>query len=231
MTQPGAFFLASLRPLCAHATVPAVNLIDRTLSQSLAYRLWMAPWAARKLDPVLRHNDVRAIKRVLDVGCGPGTNAPAFAHADYVGVDLNERYIEDARKRHDRTFLVADVRGNDFPLDSDFDCILLNSLLHHLDLAASHALLQRLTELLTPDGHVHIIDLVLPEQLGIPRALAKADRGNYPRALAEWRSLFSDVFTPVLFEPFQVTAGPVTLWELVYFKGRLKTNAAARAIR
>jgi SAM-dependent methyltransferase len=199
-----------------------VNLVDRILSQSLVYRLWMAPWAARKLDPILRHNDLRSIRRVLDVGCGPGTNAPAFQHAEYVGVDLNERYIADARRRFGRNFVAADVRGNDFPVGSGFDCILVNSLLHHLDLASTRTLLQRLTELLTPDGHVHIIELVLPDQLGIPRALAQADRGKYARSLSEWRSLFSDIFTPVLFEPFQLTGGPLTLWELVYFKGRLK---------
>jgi SAM-dependent methyltransferase len=35
---------------------------------------------------------------VLDAACGPGTNAPVCAHADYVGVDLNERYVESARR-------------------------------------------------------------------------------------------------------------------------------------
>jgi SAM-dependent methyltransferase len=205
--------------------VAAVNLIDLILRQPLAYRLWMAPWAARKLEPVLRHNDVRSIRRVLDVGCGPGTNASAFAHADYVGVDLNEQYIADARKRYNRNFLAADVRGNDFPVGSGFDCILVNSLLHHLDLESSRTLLQRMTELLTPDGHVHIVELILPDQIGVPRALARADRGQYPRPLAEWKSLFSEIFTPVVFEPFTLTGGPVTLWEMVYFKGRLKTPA------
>jgi SAM-dependent methyltransferase len=202
-----------------------VNLIDLILRQPLAYRLWMAPWAARKLEPVLRNNDVSAIKRVLDVGCGPGTNAASFAHADYVGVDLNEQYIADARKRYGRNFLAADVRGNDFPVGSGFDCILVNSLLHHLDLESSRTLLERMTELLTPDGHVHIVELILPDELGVPRALARADRGKYPRPLAAWKDLFSSIFEPVVFEPFTLTGGPVTLWEMVYFKGRLKTRS------
>ncbi len=201
-----------------------MSLIDLILRQPLAYRLWMAPWAAQKLEPVLRNNDVGSIKRVLDVGCGPGTNAPAFTHADYVGVDLNAAYVADARKRYGRNFLAADVRGNDFPVGSGFDCILLNSLLHHLDTDSTHSLLRRLTELLTPGGHVNIIELIIPDEWGFPRALAKADRGAYPRSLAEWRIIFSEVFEPVIFEPFPVMGGPVRLWEMVYFKGRLKTN-------
>jgi SAM-dependent methyltransferase len=205
-----------------------VSLIDLILRQPLAYRLWMAPWAARKLAPVLRHNDVRSIKRVLDVGCGPGTNAPAFADADYVGVDLNAQYIADARKRFGRNFLAADVRGNDFPVGSGFDCILVNSLLHHLDLEATRTLLGRLAELLTPDGHVHILELVMPERLSVAKALAHADRGDYPRSLAAWKDIFAEKFTPVLMEPYQVTGGPVALWQMVYFKGRLKGAPAAQ---
>jgi SAM-dependent methyltransferase len=202
-----------------------VNLIDIILRQPLAYRLWMAPFAAQKLEPVLKYNDVKSIKRVLDVGCGPGTNAASFAHADYVGVDLNAQYVADARKRYGRNFLVADVRGNDFPVGAGFDCILVNSLLHHLDLASSRSLLARLGELLTPDGHVHILELVMPTKLSMAKALAHADRGDYPRPLAEWKTLFSETFAPVLMEPYKVTGGPVTLWQMVYFKGHLKTAA------
>ena len=202
-----------------------MSLIDLILRQPLAYRLWMAPFAAAKLEPVLRHNDVRSIKRVLDVGCGPGTNAPSFAHADYVGVDLNEQYVASARKRFGRTFVAADVRGNDFPVGSGFDCILVNSLLHHLDLESSRGLLRRLAELLTPDGHVHILELVMPTSLSVARALAHADRGDYPRPLADWKTLFNEVFDEVLLEPYQLTGGPITLWQMVYFKGRLKKTS------
>jgi SAM-dependent methyltransferase len=196
-----------------------VSLIDLILRQPLAYRLWMAPFAAAKLQPVLRHNDLRSVKRVLDVGCGPGTNAPWFAHADYVGVDLNERYVSDARQRYGRTFVAADVRGNDFPVGDGFDCILVNSLLHHLDDRASRTLLDRLNELLTADGHVHILELVMPEQLSVARALAHADRGDYPRPLGDWKRLFGEVFAQDLLEPYPVNGGPVTLWQMVYFKG------------
>jgi SAM-dependent methyltransferase len=202
-----------------------VSLIDLILRQPLAYRLWMAPFAAAKLQPVVRHNDLRAVKRVLDVGCGPGTNAPWFQHADYVGVDLNEQYVANARKRYGRTFVAADVRGNDFPVGSGFDCILVNSLLHHLDTPSSRSLLERLAQLLTPDGHIHMLELVMPEGLSVARALAHADRGDFPRPLAEWKTLFNEIFAQDLLEPYQLTGGPVTLWQMVYFKGRLKTSS------
>lgn len=178
---------------------------------------------------MLVHNDLRSIKRVLDVGCGPGTNAAAFRHADYVGVDLNERYVRAARRRYGRTFLAADVRSEALPVGQGFDCVLANSLFHHLDLPSSRLLLQRLSELVTPDGYVHIVDLVLPSRPSIARALARADRGRFARPLADWKTLFSETFEPVLLEPFDLTAGGVRLWELVYFKGRLGNRNSAHS--
>jgi SAM-dependent methyltransferase len=199
-----------------------MNLVERILSQPLAYRLWQVPFAGRKLEPIAQHNDLTSIKRVLDVGCGPGTNAPFFAQADYLGVDLNPSYIDSARKRFGRNFQVADVRSHDFPRGDGFDFILVNSLLHHIDLASSRSLLQRMTELLTPDGHVHVIELVLPERVSVARALARADRGNYARPLGDWKTIFTEHFETVVFEPFAQKNAGVTLYELVYFKGRVR---------
>jgi|SRR5882724_11021569 len=70
---------------------------------------------------------------VLDVGCGPGTNARRFAHAKYFGIDINDRYIQLARVRYHRDFLVADATTSDAIPAGSYDFILVNSFLHHLD--------------------------------------------------------------------------------------------------
>jgi hypothetical protein len=75
---------------------------------------------------------------------------------------------------------------------------------------------------LTDDGHVHILDLVLPIRPSVSRLLARADRGDYPRPLEQWRELFTAVFDPVVFEPYPLGAAGVTLWNMVYFKGRAR---------
>jgi hypothetical protein len=63
------------------------------------------------------------------------------------------------------------------------------------------------------------VDLVLPQHLSISRALALADRGDFPRPLEEWRGIFEQHFRPVVFEPFALKMGGLALWELAYFKG------------
>lgn len=195
----------------------------RLMENTLAYRVWQAPFAERKLAPLFAHNDVAAARRVLDVGCGPGTNAHHFAHADYLGLDFNPAYIESARKRYGREFIVADVTKYQVPPDQRFDLILANSLFHHIDDAGTRRILAQLPTLLSPDGFVHIFDLVLPERPSISRFLARADRGDHPRSLEAWRTLFSESLEPVVFEAYPLGAAGMTLWNMVYFKGRART--------
>ena len=92
----------------------------------------------------LLENDFKAIRavirrdlklspgvRTLDLGCGPGAFSDLFEQGDYVGADLNPRYIDWARQHRKGAFVVADARQLELP-DQRFDQILIFGLLHHL---------------------------------------------------------------------------------------------------
>jgi len=143
-----------------------VKLHARVMENTLAYRVWQAPFAEQKLAPLYAHNDLGRVRRVLDVGCGPGTNTQHFAHADYLGIDFNPAYIESARRRHGREFVVADVTKYEVPREERFDLILANSLFHHIDTANTARILAHLAALLSDDGHVHVS--VVRQQRGRP---------------------------------------------------------------
>jgi len=179
----------------------------KVMENTLVYRVWQAPFAERKLAPFLAHNDLSRARRVLDVGCG-------------LGIDFNPAYIESARARHGREFIVADVTTYDVAPEQRFDLIIANSLFHHIDTANTQRILAHLATLLSDDGHVHILDLVLPPRPSISRFLARADRGDYPRPLEDWRDIFTRAFEPVVFEPYPLGAAGMTLWNMIYFKGR-----------
>jgi SAM-dependent methyltransferase len=193
--------------------------VDRIMEQPLVYRAWQAPFAARKLEPVLARHDLSKVRRVLDVACGPGTNAGYFTHADYVGVDVNERYIDVARGRHRGTFVAADAVAWANASSEQFDFILVNSFLHHLDDAAVRALLTRLRARLAPGGMLHILELVLPASWSIARMLARADRGRYARPIETWRTLLGESLQIEWFEPYDLAAFGVPLWRMVYASG------------
>jgi SAM-dependent methyltransferase len=197
-----------------------MNLAERILEHTLVYRVWQAPFAGQKFVPVLEHNDLRCVRRVLDVACGPGTNTRYFAQSDYVGIDLNQSYIKDARRRYGRNFITVDAREYTAAPADRFDFILINSFLHHLNTEDVIRVLSHLRSLLTEDGHVHILELVLPEGRSIARLLARWDRGRFARPLADWQAIFDRLFEEVVLEPYTLTGGGATLWNMVYFKGR-----------
>jgi SAM-dependent methyltransferase len=190
------------------------------MANTLAYRVWQAPFAGRKLEPLLRHNDISRVRRVLDVGCGPGTNTAVFAHADYVGIDINPQYLDYARRRFNRRFVQADLLEYSAEDGNLFDFVLVNSFFHHVDDAGARRILAHLARHIAPGGHIHILDLVMPAAPGVARFLARQDRGEFPRPLDSWRTLFEASFDTVTFEPYRLSLAGVALWNMVYFKGR-----------
>lgn len=199
-----------------------MGLAETLLEQSFVYRGLQAPFAEQKFAPVLVHNDLTRVRGVLDVACGPGTNTKHFAHTRYLGIDFNERYIRDARRRHARDFLVADARTYASTPQDRFDFVLVNSFLHHLNTSDVLGILSNLRSLLTDDGHIHMLELVLPPGRSISRMLAHWDRGKFARPLEEWRVLFGQLFEPVVFEPYPLKGMGATLWNMVYFKGKAR---------
>jgi SAM-dependent methyltransferase len=75
--------------------------------------------------------------KVLEIGCGLGTDGAQFANAgaDYTGVDLTEAAVELARRRFELfdlpgKFQTADAESLDFP-DESFDLVYSHGVLHH----------------------------------------------------------------------------------------------------
>ena len=106
--------------------------LERLLEHPLIYAAWQAPFVAQKFAPVERALRRSEIRRVLDVGCGPGTNAARFDGIDYVGVDINERYLAIARSKYPGRFVQADLEnGSPWPLGEErFGAIVVTNYLH-----------------------------------------------------------------------------------------------------
>ena len=197
-----------------------MRIIDRILEYPVVYAAWQAPFVAQKFAPVERRIRNRNIRRILDVGCGPGTNAPRFAQADYVGIDINDRYLAIARAKYRGRFIQADLETAELTTLGTFDTILVNSFLHHLPDEAVRRVLQQLQQRLDPDGTVHMLELVLPDRFSIARLMARLDRGRYARQLTAWRALFDAYFEPVAVEPYMLGGG---LWSMLYFQGKARS--------
>lgn len=94
-------------------------------------------------------------KRVLDFGCGTGSAAPfllsAFELDGLVGIDVSERSIEVASRRH------GGERARFLPLDAhepkgDFDLAFCNGVFHHIPPAERARAVETVWRSLRPGG-------------------------------------------------------------------------------
>jgi SAM-dependent methyltransferase len=196
------------------------RFIERILEHPSVYAAWQAPFASQKFAPVERQLAHRDVRRILDVGCGPGTNAPRFAGADYVGVDINERYLVIAREKFRGRFIQADLQTAELSTLGTFDTIIVNSVLHHLPDDADSRIRMQIHNRLGPGGRAHLLELVIPEPRSLARMMARMDRGRYARRLAVWRAILDAHFEPVSVEPYALGGG---LWAMVYYQGKSRS--------
>jgi SAM-dependent methyltransferase len=99
--------------------------------------------------------------RVLEIGCGLGTDGAQFAKAgaDYTGVDLTEAAVELARKRFELfdlpgKFRTADAEQLDFP-DESFDVVYSHGVLHHTP--DIHSAVREIRRVLRPGGEARVM--------------------------------------------------------------------------
>src|SRR5438046_10324854 len=74
-----------------------VGARERLLEHPAVYAAWQAPFAAQKFAPVERRLRDRAIRRVLDAGCGTGTHARRLERVEEGGGDVTEQYLAAAQ--------------------------------------------------------------------------------------------------------------------------------------
>jgi len=131
--------------------------------------------------------------RTLDLGCGPGAFSDLFDGDDYVGADLNARYIDHARRKRKGTFMVSDARKVDLP-DGRFDQILIFGLLHHLPDEDARAVLAETRRMLIPGGRALVIeDIPSVSKLNlIGHLIHSVENGEHIRPVEAYRRLYSE---------------------------------------
>lgn len=138
--------------------------------------------------------------RILDIGCGTGTMLDYLPEdVDYVGYDLNPRYIEAARRRHPGRGRFFCARVEEAPEEPDrFDLVLAMAILHHLGDTEADRLMASAHRHLRPGGSLVTLDPVRhPGQSPVARLLVALDRGRRVRTPDGYRDLAAARFPSV----------------------------------
>lgn len=144
---------------------------------------------------------------VLDIGCGIGQYA-TITEGDYLGVDLNERYITYARRRHRRpnqSFLRMDV--NTLREEKRmFSLVLMVDFLHHLSDEQCVAILTTASQL--AKSYVVSFEPITHQPYPLGRWIVENDRGGYVRSLEHLHRLFEEPRLPIL-RSIPLRLGPI----------------------
>lgn len=147
------------------------------------------------------HLGLHSGMRMLDIGCGTAAILARLPDGiDYVGVDLSEAYIESARHTFgDRgQFHCVDIGKAEPGAFENFDVVLANGLLHHLDDPHVTTMLHVARAALKSGGRLVTIDPCFDaRQSRLARFTIAHDRGRNVRALEGYASLARDVFEDV----------------------------------
>ncbi len=175
--------------------------LRRVLAIPAAYQLWWNLVGGPALAKVLINEYVRptAGKRILEIGCGPGTIVGYLPPSDYLGFDLSPKYIELARKRFPKANFVCE-RVSQFSLakEESFDLVLAFGIVHHLGDAEARQLFQIAYDALKPGGKLVTIDGVWADgQSRAARLLLARDRGEHIRSEREYVGIASQVFSNI----------------------------------
>jgi ubiquinone/menaquinone biosynthesis C-methylase UbiE len=132
-------------------------------------------------------------KTVLDIGCSTAECAGQIIDMKrnkYIGVDIESRYIELARKRHPLgQFLCHDARELPFEPDS-FDIVLFNGVWHHMSDQLVTSCLQEVRRVVKNSGVILVSEPIFRFDWLVSTWFLNRDRGKFIRTREGYRSLF-----------------------------------------
>lgn len=181
------------------------QILDQFTRQAEPFAQAQAIRSPEALEQIVRMAEPGPEDTVLDVACGPGLLACAFARVvrHVVGVDITPAMLEQARKTQAEqglenvTWQSGDVFSLPYP-DEHFSIVTSRFVFHHLPdpLAA----LKEMKRVCKQGGRVVVADMSpVPEKADALNAMERLRDPSHARAmpLEELKSLFADAGLPL----------------------------------
>lgn len=136
---------------------------------------------------------------ILDIGCGPADILDFLPPIKYFGFDLSSKYIDEAKKKYGSRgeFFYQELSEANIP-NINFDIVLANNVLHHLNDDEAVQLFKLAKKCLKPGGRLVTCDGCRANNEGlISKIVLSLDRGRYVRNQESYLTLARQVFSDV----------------------------------
>jgi len=116
-----------------------------------------------KIIEVSQKENVSAKLRVLDLGCGDGNSVKYFSkyfpQSEFVGTDVSEASIEEARAKMVPRASFVPYNGETLPFaDDSFDVVFTSMVFHHVNFDLHGGLLTEIYRILKKGGRFYIFE-------------------------------------------------------------------------
>lgn len=127
---------------------------------------------------------------VLDFGCGVGFFSKLFDHQNYIGLEINKKFLERARTINSAYNFSHFNELNEDEIKDKIDGVLINNVLHHLSddqISKSFEFLRRISK---NNSKILIIEPLFPKKFFSLEFFMKAlDIGNYIRTEENYKNV------------------------------------------
>ncbi|WP_158738683.1 bifunctional 2-polyprenyl-6-hydroxyphenol methylase/3-demethylubiquinol 3-O-methyltransferase UbiG [Alteribacillus sp. YIM 98480] len=130
-------------------------------------------------------------KSVLDFGAGTGANSVICEPSGYLGLDLNKKRIEFA-KRNYPNYRFNVINGSLSVIEQSFDVIMIVAVLHHISPKKVSSYVKEFRKALKPNGgRIIVIEPCFFENTPISnRFMHKNDNGKYIQYEQDYLNFF-----------------------------------------
>ncbi len=160
-------------------------------------------------------------KKILDFGCGTGSQAVFFEPKLYYGVDIDEKRIQAARKNFPKHLFFLQNENKIKFEDNFFDVILAIAVLHHISDKKLSFYIDEFCRILKKDGVIISVEPCIFPKSNLRNKLMKFfDQGKFIRTEKEYKSFFDKRFLFSTHKKFETKKNFFNFYNIIFFSAK-----------